>query len=105
MTRAWVSRTDERWVMKCDRLGCTTTSEPFPAGRQPSLDIFRARGWYIAPLFGDRCPACVGVAANDGPGWDGRHISTGECFACMVGVATGPESHAEDCPERKGEAS
>lgn len=23
-----------------------------------------------------------------------------ECMACMVGVATGPESHAPDCPAR-----
>jgi len=23
-----------------------------------------------------------------------------ECYACVVGVATGPESHAEDCPAR-----
>lgn len=42
------------------------------------------------------------VEANDGPGPDGRHVVTGECFACMVGVATGPESHAADCPSRGG---
>ena len=35
---------------------------------------------------------------NDGPGPDGRHVISGECFACLVGVATGPESHADDCP-------
>lgn len=35
---------------------------------------------------------------NDGPGPDGNHRVTGECFACMVGVATGPESHGEGCP-------
>lgn len=23
-----------------------------------------------------------------------------ECYACMVGVATGPESHSEDCVVR-----
>jgi hypothetical protein len=23
-----------------------------------------------------------------------------ECYACMVGVATGPESHSEDCRVR-----
>ena len=22
------------------------------------------------------------------------------CYACVVGVATGPESHTEDCPAR-----
>lgn len=35
---------------------------------------------------------------NDGPGPGGQHSTSGECFACMVGVATGPESHAYDCP-------
>jgi hypothetical protein len=36
--------------------------------------------------------------ANDGPAPDGHHAVTGECFACMVGVATGPESHGDRCP-------
>jgi hypothetical protein len=45
--------------MRCDyRDGkgrrCPTTSEAFDT--QPSLDLFRIRGWYIAKLFGDRCP-------------------------------------------------
>lgn len=34
----------------------------------------------------------------DGPGQDGHHAGTGECFACMVGVSTGPESHGDRCP-------
>jgi len=34
---------------------------------------------------------------NDGPGPDGHHTVTGECFACLVGVATGPESHGLRC--------
>jgi hypothetical protein len=35
---------------------------------------------------------------NDEPGADGHHLITGECFACLVGVATGPESHGDYCP-------
>lgn len=43
---------------------------------------------------------------NDGPGPDGNHSITGECFACMVGVATGPESHGDGCPfGRRGSGS
>jgi hypothetical protein len=35
---------------------------------------------------------------NDGPGPDGHHVVTGECFACLVGVWTSPESHGDRCP-------
>jgi hypothetical protein len=27
-------------------------------------------------------------------------MSSGECYACIVGVATGPESHSPDCHAR-----
>lgn len=40
----------------------------------------------------------IGIEPNDGPGPDGHHVITGECFACLVGVATGPESHGNRCP-------
>jgi hypothetical protein len=30
----------------------------------------------------------------------GEEDAMDECYACVVGVATGPESHAEDCPAR-----
>lgn len=59
MTRSWISETDHRWVMLCDTNGCTTRSEPFPAGAQPDLEIFRKRGWFIAKKFGDMCPECL----------------------------------------------
>jgi hypothetical protein len=29
-----------------------------------------------------------------------RHPYEDECYACLVGVATGPESHSEGCPAR-----
>lgn len=56
--REWISGWDHRWVMRCDYRDdkgrqCPATSEAFDT--QPSLDLFRARGWHIAKLFGDLC--------------------------------------------------
>lgn len=67
MTRQHVSDTDLQWVMVCDQLGCTTTSEPFPAS--PRLELFQERGWFIADDFGDVCPSCLakGVVPTDQP--------------------------------------
>jgi hypothetical protein len=45
--------------------------------------------------------AVLAKEPNDGPGPDGNHVITGECFACMVGVATGPESHGDGCPRAR----
>jgi len=56
VSRSWISDTDRRWVMRCDIPGCPATSEAFP--HQPDLDLFAARGWYIAETSGDACPAC-----------------------------------------------
>lgn len=44
----------------------------------------------------DLCDECL-------PGWSrqaGRLGPVHECYACVVGVATGPESHAENCVAR-----
>lgn len=57
MTRSWISDKDQRWVMRCDVVGCTTISEPFD--RQPDLALFAQRGWFIAEKFGDMCPKCL----------------------------------------------
>ncbi len=57
MTREWVSERDRNWVMRCDRIGCGTRSETFPAS--PPLELFRDRGWFIGWPSGDRCPACL----------------------------------------------
>lgn len=57
MTREWVSEQDRRWVMVCDQDGCATRSEPFP--KQPDLETFQDRGWFIAMKSGDICPACL----------------------------------------------
>lgn len=57
MTREWTNERDRDWVMRCDESGCTTTSEPF--SKQPDLELFMDRGWFIAKKFGDVCPACL----------------------------------------------
>lgn len=59
MTRTWADPKTAAggWLMKCDENNCPTTSETFPLA--PDLDIFRARGWYIAEKFGDVCPTCL----------------------------------------------
>ena len=63
MTRQWISDTDHRWVMVCDRDGCDTRSEAFPT--QPDLKEFQGRGWFIAQPWGDVCPTCL--ASGVGP--------------------------------------
>jgi hypothetical protein len=62
---------DKRWVMRCDygdgvrgAQRCTTASEPFEW--QPPLELFVERGWFIAKLSGDRCPACLALGRHEG---------------------------------------
>ncbi|WP_330253048.1 hypothetical protein OG874_00085 [Nocardia sp. NBC_00565] len=57
MTRQHVSETNRDWVMVCDEEGCATASEVFP--KQPDLEVFHGRGWFIAACSGDICPACL----------------------------------------------
>lgn len=64
MTRTWISDSDQRWVMLCDQLECTTRSEPFPEGHQPDLSLFAERGWFIAKKFGDTCPQCLAAGVQ-----------------------------------------
>lgn len=63
MTRQWSTANGPDWVMVCDELGCTTKSEVFPK-RQPELELFQERGWFIAAKFGDICPACLAKGAK-----------------------------------------
>jgi len=51
------------WTMRCDREGCETRSEEFPSS--PALSIFAERGWFVAKLWGDRCPTCVAAGLVD----------------------------------------
>lgn len=76
MTRQWVDDhkkkpRDKRWIMRCDygdgdrsAQRCTAASEPFVW--QPPLELFIERGWFIAKLSGDRCPACVALGRHEG---------------------------------------
>ncbi|MET8430109.1 hypothetical protein [Nocardia sp. NPDC004860] len=57
MTREWIDEDIPEWVMRCDEIGCPTTSEAFP--KEPPLDWFMDRGWFIAEKFGDECPMCL----------------------------------------------
>ncbi|MGW4720842.1 hypothetical protein [Nocardia sp. NPDC004260] len=74
MTRQWISKKNQNWVMVCDQDGCTSKSEPFP--NQPDLGIFQGRGWFVANLFGDICPACLakGVQPKGEP-WRRKAVS------------------------------
>lgn len=53
------------WAMVCDQDGCTTRSEDHP--RQPELEVFQERGWFIARLWGDICPACLAKGVRPKP--------------------------------------
>lgn len=53
------------WFMVCDRKECDTRVGPFT--RQPDLQRFIDGGWFVANLWGDRCPECV-AAGHVEPG-------------------------------------
>ncbi|WP_016693296.1 hypothetical protein [Rhodococcus rhodochrous] len=56
MTRAHDAA--HKWRMYCDETTCETCSEPFDT--EPPLNLFVDRGWFIAELWGDVCPDCLG---------------------------------------------
>ena len=45
------------WVLRCDRDGCDVVTAP--SRDQPDLESAHRAGWFIARLWGDRCPVCV----------------------------------------------
>jgi hypothetical protein len=57
MTRAHTTR--PVWTWKCDECGFETGDLSCQQYGLPSPDVMRARGWFIADMFGDKCPACV----------------------------------------------
>lgn len=57
MTREWKTKAGLPWVMRCDRPGCDTEVGPFD--ESPPLADFASAGWFVAKLYGDRCPVCV----------------------------------------------
>ena len=64
MTRAYSER--PVWTWRCD----TCRREHGIAREQsalPTPDDMRALGWWIAPLFGDLCPACYSKVMTGAP--------------------------------------
>lgn len=64
MTRAPIDTKDHystwtwRWI--CDRIGCKTVDTITASKHKlPSVEEMVARGWFVAKVWGDRCPACV----------------------------------------------
>lgn len=53
------------WAFVCDQHGCDTRSERFPG--QPELEVFQERGWFVARLWGDICPACLAKGIRPKP--------------------------------------
>lgn len=49
----------KRWMMFCDREGCTTVEGAAENVNDLPLARFRDMGWFIAQLYGDLCPACL----------------------------------------------
>lgn len=53
------------WTWLCDHCRRSSSDFEFHHSQLPSADEMRARGWYIAPFYGDRCPSCAAVEAAD----------------------------------------
>jgi hypothetical protein len=73
MSRAWVKNQRNRWAMFCDRCN---HQDPEITDRQQPLEVYSDRGWWIAKLHGDLCPACrkqVPVAERAEPFVRGVH--------------------------------
>lgn len=45
-----------KWVMVCDNPCCEAVEGPFEV--MPHLADMARQGWFIAALYGDRCPRC-----------------------------------------------
>lgn len=56
MTRAHIRR--PVWTWFCDLCGRTSGDLANEQSDLPSPDDMRARGWFIAETWGDRCPTC-----------------------------------------------
>lgn len=69
MSRVWAEEHKREglkppWRMVCDRLGCSTRTEPRPTENDLPLEEFAQAGWFIASVHGDRCPECVEAAGG-----------------------------------------
>ena len=56
MTRAHFKR--PVWTWLCDRCGKTSGDLATEHQDLPTPEQMRARGWFIAEMWGDRCPEC-----------------------------------------------
>lgn len=56
MTRTWTKK--PVWVWQCDSCG-VESDFAYRQSSLPSPDAMRERGWFIAELWGDKCPECV----------------------------------------------
>lgn len=66
MTRGHVA--SPVWAWHCDECGRAFGPLCWNQGELPTPDDMRARGWFIAELYGDLCPSCVaerGPASQD----------------------------------------
>lgn len=57
MTRTHTAR--PIWTWQCDECGEETDDLGRTQWELPLPADMRERGWFIAKLFGDKCPACV----------------------------------------------
>lgn len=62
MTRAPLSTEGHastwEWQWLCDQDGCGAHTPPVHRDALPTPGQLQASGWFIAKLWGDRCPAC-----------------------------------------------
>lgn len=56
MTRSHTHRPVWSWF--CDRCGGTSGDLAWHQSQLPTPDEMRARGWYVAELYGDLCSRC-----------------------------------------------
>lgn len=48
------------WHWVCDRIGCKSVDVTMASKNElPSEAEMQRRGWFVAKVWGDRCPVCV----------------------------------------------
>jgi hypothetical protein len=62
MSREWISKKDQRWVMCCNQ--CDHRTEPRATQNDLPLEEFAQAGWFVAKLYGEWCPNCVSEAGG-----------------------------------------
>lgn len=62
MTRTHVKR--PVWVWRCDECSRTDHRLEFESSQLPTPEQMTREGWFIANLWGDKCPDCNAKAAT-----------------------------------------